>query len=64
MFGRKKNDKQKEESGFVAKLRRGATDLARNPKVRREAEKLAKDPKVQRKASEWAKRAMQRFRRH
>jgi hypothetical protein len=61
VFRRKK---QEEQGGFVAKLRQGVTDLARNPKVRKEAERLAKDPRVQRQASEWAKRAMQRFRRH
>jgi hypothetical protein len=63
MFGRKKHDKKEGQGGFVAKLRQGATDLARNPKVRREAERLAKDPRAQRKASDWAKRTMQRFRR-
>ena len=66
MFGRK-NNRAEEEGGLVARLRRSATDLAKDPKVRREvrrgAARLAKDPRVQRKASEWANQAMQRLRR-
>ena len=66
MFRRKKN--RGEEGGLVAKLRRRATDLAKDPKVRREARRgagrLASDPRVQRKARKWAARAMQRLRRH
>jgi hypothetical protein len=61
LFKRKRNE-GKEES-FVAKLRRSATDLAKDPKVRRGAGRLAKDPRVQRKASDFASRAVQRLRR-
>ena len=61
MFGKKK-DGGKEE-GLVAKLRRRAVDLAKDPEVRRGAAKLAKDPRVQRKASQWANKALQRLRR-
>ena len=65
MFGRQSNGGQ-EEGSFVAKLRRSATDLAKDPKVRGEvrrgAGRIARDPRVQRKASEWAKQTMQRLR--
>jgi hypothetical protein len=61
LFGEKKDEVK--GGGLVAKLRRGAVDLARDPKVRRGAGKLARDPRVQRKAGEWTKRALQRLRR-
>ena len=61
MFKRKRNEGK--EEGFVAKLRRSATELFNDPKVRRGAKKVANDPRVQQKALEWAKQAGQRLRR-
>jgi hypothetical protein len=62
LFRRNKGEKGEGGRSF-AKLRRGATDVLKNPKVRREAERLARDPRVQRKVQEGFGRIVQRLRR-
>ena len=64
---RKQNNREQQDRGLVAKLRRGTGELLDNPTVRREVrrgvDRLANDPRVRRKVGEWVSQAARRLRR-
>ena len=65
---RKQNNREQQDRGLVAKLRRGAAELLDNPRVRREVrrgvDRLANDPRVRPKiGEEWVSQAARRLRR-
>jgi hypothetical protein len=64
---RKQNNREQQDRGLVAKLRRSTGELLDNPTVRREVrrgvDRLANDPRVRHKVGEWVSRAARRLRR-
>ena len=63
----KQNNREQQDKGLVAKLRRGTAELLDNPTVRREVhrgvDRLVNDPRVRRKVGEWVSHAARRLRR-
>ena len=60
---RKQNNREQQDRGLVARLRRGTAELLDNPTVRRGVDRLANDPRVRRKVGEWVSQAARRLRR-
>ena len=59
----KQNNREQQDKGLVAKLRRGTAELLDNPTVRRGVDRLANDPRVRHKVGEWVSQAARRLRR-